>query len=461
MSDSRESHHRRAALLTRREMLGLSAAGAMAVPLQALLSAASASARQTERPYLDAALKAGRWMSRSTTRDPQGARWPADPAKPTSVSFDLYNGTPGVIPFWLELHHATGDPSALRIAEAGGDFLAGSLDDVSDAGLYTGLAGVATVLQLVAEGGGSGRHADAARRALQKVRAAARLEGTGVVFNDFTDIISGSAGVGLFLLWAHARLQDEGSLDLAAQAGRRLIELGEPDHDGLKWHASSKLPRNYPNFSHGTAGVAYFLAALHAATGEQAFLGAAEAGARYLSAIATHTASDGRMVFHSEPGNEQLFYLSWCHGPAGTARLFHQLGVSTGQPAYRTWVNQLTTAIVDMKVPERSAGFWNNVSQCCGNCGVTEFFLSRHRQTGDAGQLAFARAVAENTLRRATADGDGLKWIQAENRIQPDSLIAQTGLMQGAAGVGIALLHLDGATVGRAPFFALPDNPWR
>ena len=68
--------------------------------------------------------------------------------------------------------------------------------------------------------------------------------------------------------------------------------------------------------------------------------------------------------------------------------------------------------------------------------------------------------MADDTLRRATADGDSLKWIQAENRVQPDSLVAQTGLMQGAAGVGIALLHLDGATRGRSPFFVLPDNPW-
>jgi hypothetical protein len=30
--------------------------------------------------------------------------------------------------------------------------------------------------------------------------------------------------------------------------------------------------------------------------------------------------------------------------------------------------------------------------------------------------------------------------------------------MQGAAGVGLALLHLDGAREGRAPFVRLPDE---
>jgi hypothetical protein len=37
--------------------------------------------------------------------------------------------------------------------------------------------------------------------------------------------------------------------------------------------------------------------------------------------------------------------------------------------------------------------------------------------------------------------------------------VAQTGLMQGAAGVGLALLHLDGALSARSPAVVLPDAP--
>jgi len=32
--------------------------------------------------------------------------------------------------------------------------------------------------------------------------------------------------------------------------------------------------------------------------------------------------------------------------------------------------------------------------------------------------------------------------------------------MQGAAGVGLAMLHLDGALSQRKPFVVLPDSPW-
>ncbi len=123
---------------------------------------------------------------------------------------------------------------------------------------------------------------------------------------------------------------------------------------------------------------------------------------------------------------------------------------------------RLAQGIVDSGVPEQhpdGSGYWNNISQCCGASGVVEFFIAMHAMTGDARHLAFAQRVADDTIARATADGDGLKWIQAEHRVRPEFLVAQTGLMQGAAGVGLALLHLEGAMVGRKPAVVLPDAP--
>jgi lantibiotic modifying enzyme len=327
-------------------------------------------------------------------------------------------------------------------------------------GLYTGFAGIATVLELTYAASHDARYRAGASRALSLVRRAAQPAGEGVEWNPSTDIISGSAGIGLFLLWARDRIGDERVVELAARAGTRLVERARPSHGGLSWLIQPDMGRNYPNFSHGAAGVSYFLASLYAVTRRAEFLDAARAGATYLDAISTTTPNGGRMVYHSTPGNEQLFYLSWCHGPAGTARLYHRLAAITGDAAWRGRVPALATAIRDMGVPGRSPGFWENVSQCCGNAGVVEFFLDLHRTSADPAHLSMAERVAGDALRRATADGDGLKWVQAEHRVQPALRIAQTGLMQGAAGVGLALLHLDGATQARAPFVVLPDNPF-
>jgi lantibiotic modifying enzyme len=336
----------------------------------------------------------------------------------------------------------------------------------ADAGLYTGLAGMSWALGRAYRVTGDVTHREAAMRALVMVVEAARFAREGspeaeVRWADSTDIISGSAGTGLYLLWAHRELGSEQALELARQAGRALIADAQSVAPGqLRWKVNATIAREYPNFSHGTAGVAYFLAKLHERTRDQEVLEAALSGARYLQAIATPTANDGRMVHHSTPGNEQLFYLSWCHGPAGTARLFHALGRITGDAAHERYVDQLTAATIAMRVPERSPGFWNNVSQCCGNCGVSEYFVARHGLARDAGALAFAERVAQDTIARGTKDGDGMKWVQAENRTSPDAVVAQTGLMQGAAGVGLAMLHLDGAISGRRRAVVLPDDPF-
>lgn len=453
---------------SRRQVLhtGLAASAAIAVSPSPLLAALRRIEvpRSQGRPWLDVARKAERWLALSMQPTAHGVTWPMDPAKPEARGTDLYHGAAGVVLFHLELHHATGDTAALETAVRGARHLAATLPDESDArastGLYTGLAGVAYTLAMVASVSGDSPLSAEAQRALLLVHRRARGTGAGVEWDPSTDIISGAAGIGLLLLWAVHRMRDPSALDLAAKAGRRLIERGQPAATGTKWLIQPEMPRNYPNFSHGTAGVAYFLASLYGETKERAFLDAARAGAAYLDSIATPTPSGGRMVYHSEPGNEQIFYLSWCHGPVGTARLYHRLAQVTGERAYRERVGQLTQAIADMKVPERSPGFWNNISQCCGNSGVVEYLLDQYRQSGDARHLQYAERISTDTLQRGSGDDAAMKWVQAEHRVRPELLIAHTGLMQGAAGVGLAMLHLDGAVRGRMPSVVLPDNPF-
>ena len=450
-------------LSSRRSFLGRSLAGSAILlsPSQLLAELLRDSTRQVQgRPWLAAALKAERWLTASAQHGPNGIAWPADPTNPESVSTDLYNGMAGVVLFYLELHNATKNGQALTMARGGADYLLASLPDEPEKtqmGLYSGVAGTAIVLSYVHRVTGDDRYQKGVERALTLLSKGARTNGKGVDWNDSTDIISGSAGIGLTLL-ALSQQQAIDAPRLAALAGDRLIERSQAVGDGRTWLISPQMPRNYPNFSHGTAGVSYFLALLSETSGNRSHLDAALAGERWLRSIATELPNGGRMIYHSAPGNEQLFYLSWCHGPAGTARLYRALATVTKNRAWDERVNQLALGIQHMKVPERSPGFWNNISQCCGNCGVSEFFVAMHRRTGDARHLAYAEEIGHDTLSRATADGDGLKWIQAEHRVRPELLVAQAGLMQGAAGVGLAMLHLDGARVGRKPLVRLPDD---
>jgi lantibiotic modifying enzyme len=410
--------------------------------------------------YLDAARGAAVWLRTAAIRSGAGVVWPADPTDRASVNTSLYAGTPGVVLFFLEMAEATGDGRYLQDARAGADSLVAGLADAEGTGLWEGSAGIAFVLQETAKATGDRRYADAARRAVREIVARAKVAGAGVEWSPTTDIISGSAGTGLFLMYAARECQDPSLLALAVKAGDRLVELGRPEGGGLKWAMDPEFPRLMPNFSHGTAGIAYFLATLYGETHARRFLEAASAGARYLQSVAA-TAGDVCLIFHDEPDGKDLYYLGWCHGPVGTARLFHRLGEVTGDLAWREWTRRAARALRASGIPEkRTPGFWNNVGQCCGSAGVIEFFLALARVDQDPSDLAFAERVADDLVRRATREGDGLKWIQAEHRVRPDLLVAQTGYMQGASGIGASLLHLWLAEQGRRPPVRLVDSPF-
>lgn len=411
-------------------------------------------------PYRQAAQDAARWIRSTAVQTDHGMAWPADPADIKTVNNGLYSGVAGTVLFFLEAYRSTQDKSFLDDARAGADYLLRSIEKEKQAGLYDGLSGIGFALQETNKITGDDRYRDGAKRCLELLAKSARRTGKGVEWNDCTDIIHGSAGIGLFLLYAAREFNDNPARDLAAQAGERLIELGKPANGGLKWAMTPGFNPLMPNFSHGTAGVAYFQASLYQATKRRDFLDAALAGAKYLQAVATAEGGSS-LVFHHEPGGEKLFYLGWCHGPVGTARLYFRLQQATGDRVWMDRVGQCAEAILRSGIPERrTPGFWDNAGQCCGSAGVAEFFLDLHRQTKDPRYLAFARRMTDDLLRRATRDEKGTRWRSAEHRVKPDLITTQTGYMQGAAGIGMWLLHIDGFDRGQANRIVLPDSPF-
>lgn len=434
-----------------------------------LLAISATPLKAADRTYLKAAQKAANWIRTTALQSEQGTAYPADPNDKKSVATNLYAGVPGVVLFFLEAYRATHEAAYLKDARSGADFLLARLADEKEAGLYVGIAGIGFALIETYKATSDEKYKQAAIRVLQMlkerarridVRPESRLYIAGADWNDTTDIIAGSAGIGLFLLYAAKELGDSSLRTLAALAGMQLIALGKAEAGGMKWAMNKDFPRLMPNFSHGTAGVAYFLATLYSETKNKEFLEAALSGARYLQAVAK-TDGDTCQIFHNEPNGKDLYYLSWCHGPAGTARLFYRLFQVTGDKSWMDWVKKSARAILQSGIPEKqTAGYWNNVSQCCGSAGVGEFFLSLYQVTGDKTYLHFAKRVTNDLLAKATDENNGLKWIQAEHRVKPELLVAQTGFMQGAAGIGIFLLRLDALERGRKSALTLPDSPF-
>jgi lantibiotic modifying enzyme len=398
-----------------------------------------------------------------------GRTWPVSPGHATRGRPDpfLYSGAPGVVLFYLDLHAFTGEPRFLDEAVRGALDVAAAIPPAGAAaravGLYTGVAGQTVVVDKVQAASGRADLRAAAERGARIV--ASRFASAQPVASDVTDIVSGTAGSGLSLIAFRHLIGDE-AIAAARNAGDRLLAASLSAGNGKRsWLMSPTITRELPNFSHGTAGVAYFLATLSQSGGDRRHLDGALDGARYLESLMVPSAGGrGRVIRHnSEDAGKELFYLSWCHGPAGTGRLWERLDRIDRSPSWRTLEDLGAQGIVAQGVPEtRTAGFWNNISMCCGNAGVAEYFIERYRRSGDAADLAYAGRHADDLLRLGTVEGDRERWIQAENRVSPTVVDAQTGWMQGAAGVGAMLLHLDAAIEKSSAKSAvsLPDSPW-
>jgi lantibiotic modifying enzyme len=449
---------------SRREFLSRAAAAAAVTGLGPGLTSTLEALAQSSRPYLDLATRCAAWIDQSTQKNASGMAWPADPLKPAAIGLDYYNGMPGVVAFFANLYHASGDEKWRDRAQQGGTYLLSESARRGAAvpgGLYTGLAGLGTTYRTLELTKVGPQWGEAARQAAKQLAATAKRSADSAQWNDTNDIIGGTAGIGLFLVDAGAAWKDKELQDQAIQAGRTLLKTAQPAEGGLMWMPSVSLQRNYPNFSHGTSGVAYFLATLYQHSKDKAFLDGALAGAKYLDAVATKR--DGaRAIFHVSGGGEDRFYLSWCHGPVGTARLFYRLNQISGDARWTPWIDELTRWLMTSGAPEQqSAGYWNNISQCCGAVGIGQYCIDLARHHRSVQVDALRDRVLATTRSKATDDEKGLRWVQAENRTQPENLVAQTGYMQGAAGVGTFFLQLDAFSRGQNWPTPLPDTPWR
>jgi len=424
-----------------------------------------------------------RWIRAAETG--RSGIWQPEPEHPeikatVSLPNGFYTGSAGLVLFFIELADATGDRSYLDDARRGGDYLVRSWRETAAGpsqlggtqfGLYTGLAGTLFALGQLWKATGDTVYRDAARDGIDVLLKGARPQGKGIGWIGWPGL-TGDGGVVLGLLSLADLLGDaaDGNTlrSAAILAGDRIVEqaLSDP-RGGVRWQGMPAAVLGeaegsyWPNFQLGTAGTAYALARLGVATGEKRFVAAAEAGALHLQRIAT-VKGDAALIHYREPDATDLFYLGYCNGPAGTARLFYQLYLATKDVHYLEWTEMLARGIMASGIPgQLTPGFWNVVCQCCGSAGVVDFFLGLWAATGKADYRTFARAVADQMLSRGTDfDGKGYRWYQAYTRVKPAEVAAETGYMVGAAGIAAALLHLGSALNGRGRAFALPDDPF-
>ncbi|MFD1189658.1 lanthionine synthetase LanC family protein [Phenylobacterium conjunctum] len=426
--------------------------------------------------HLNTALEAVRFIRAQKVEG--RAKWRRTDEADGIADYSLYHGACGVILLLLELHAAGQDPGALDEAIAAGEEVVEYLakKDRLSVSMSTGWPGYAFAMSELARVSGREDFRACAVRCLEKLHAQSTPRGAGIGWIEtapFADITGfsddreiydqsvGAAGAGLLMIYAHRQGLHAEALNWAKAVAERLLEVAEPDPDGLRWRLMNDMPFPFtaPNFAHGGAGVGYFLIQLFRETGDARYLDAAREAARYTMSR-SKPMGQGKLVVHTEEARRPIFYLGACHGPAGTGRLLLELHEITGDAHWLEEAKALMEGLTATGAPRtRSAGYWNNFGQCCGDAGVGEFALLMAARTGDESYRELAQACADVIEEASDLKPDGRRWVQAEHRERPDFLQAQTGYMQGAAGIASFLLHLATTEAGAPVKIALPDWP--
>ena len=390
-------------------------------------------------------------------REAQAATWYRD---------DLYLGISGTALTLAELvQHRTFTEREQHLVDELVVRLGRESRTSDESSLYGGLAGMATALRHLAPG----TERDALHRIgrLRLPTGWASLEPgpyEGVVL---TDIIGGTAGILLTVLWAG------GAADVVSAGCDRLLDDADETEAGLDWGMVPHALSRGPNFSHGTAGVASALAVAGTALGRADLVAAAVRGAAHLLSVG-QLDEHGFVVPHTIPPSrrevEPVTY-TWCNGAAGTALLFAALsraGVAVVGGYPTTWLRQRCfDAILAAGVPQRlRPGFWDNDGRCCGTAGVGDVLLDAYQDAADQDRaewlLGAARKMADALVERAVRDDAGARWRFIEYRIAEPLLPPGTSWMQGSSGIAAFLFRMarvleHGPT---APVVDRPDQWW-
>ena len=384
-----------------------------------------------------------------------GLGWPED-----GVLFDdLYSGTAGVLLGCAEAAAAglgTADVSAgargrlLYLARQGP-----GVATMPDDGVFSGWAGVAVALRAWSDATGDTAAAEAAAQVTRQI--AERVTQAPPGPSRYTDVISGDAGILLVLV---ADDSDTSVQAVHVLAGR-LVEAAEPFPEGLHWRMAAGREYIMPGFSHGTAGAAYALAAAGRALHRRDLVAVAIRGAEAVLAAGDQPGGGAvPLAIPPRPRRPEINY-GWCHGPAGTARLFVALNEIDPQPRWQYAIDAGLQALRDSRLPARLyPGYWDNLARCCGTAGVGQFLLDRYQATGGTALLDWAGVLAADVAARALTAPPGVSWSNTEHTRTPPELTPEPGFMQGAAGIAGWLSRLHALRAGPGSPVARPGPSW-
>lgn len=392
------------------------------------------------------------------------------------VSLSLSSGVSGKVLFYLELFLATKDNTYLNEAIHGCKYIASHLPvNVNEAqsvrnstSLYGDISGSAFVLMEAYKITKDEQWKYSVDHCLMLLDSLS-MKSDGRYWNAFNDILVGSAGTGMLLLYLHKETGEDRPLQLALEAAKVLEQRAIRESDSLYWYINQDNEINLPNFSHGAAGIGYFFASLYDETGDENYLNQALEVAKYLDLIAWKP-DDSFLLPYGFPdyGWEREFDIGWAHGPAGTARFFYKLWQITKDDKWLKIIRECANGINYSGLPETPNDKFGSTSfpvdMRFGLGGVVDFYisLSRH-EILEPDDIYLERLITSLDEQSMIQENVKRYWqIERYGFIGGDkgAPATFTGYFYGAAGLGLLYIKLHNLKTQSNEVINIPDDPF-
>ena len=352
----------------------------------------------------------------------------------------LYNGLAGMALFFAHLGRLTEDGRSERLARLALTTIRRRIAEEPGTllrpGAYSGWGGVVYTLTHL------GLLWDEPEM-LEEAENLAGLIASGIEKDDLYDLIGGAAGGIASLLALHRHRPSASTLRAAALCGEHLLSRAVTGERGTAWPplpGVSELPLT--GFSHGTAGIAWALARLAHATGDERFRSAAEGALKYeRSWFSPERGSWADLRESRGTGEDMAFPYAWCHGAPG---------IGLGRIASLPYLDD-PEMLGEIRTAARATlaeGFGFNHSLCHGDLGNLELVREAGRVLQDEDLANKAERIAGGILAQIERDGPRC-GASIQNEIP--------GLLTGLAGIGYGLLRA--ARPDEIPSILLLETP--
>ncbi len=361
---------------------------------------------KTASNYIEFAKQAAEWIKTTEKKGKFGKTWIQSPDSaedfsdyPMLTEKSLYGGAAGIGLFFLRLYQATNEAEYLSEAEEaakaiiegdeGAEFYERTLNSKQSgasklvhvknmpgwaAGYYNGPTGGGYFLLNLYKVTKNEEYKKHAVKIADDLISAAKENEDGIYWSEQNDLC-GDAGFVTYLSSIYELTGDKKYLETEKRFGDFLLSKGKAaPNGGTYWNVVDLTIIDFPkdvfwvNNAHGTSGVGWIFTILYNSTKDERFLKAAIEAAKYIEGIAV---GDEKAVLvpyldSLERGpSKEFYYLSTCHGPAGTSILFQSLYRITGEKEYLDWTLKLSRGIIKAGAPEIfSRGYWQSQALC-------------------------------------------------------------------------------------------------